>query len=153
MPDKANAGSSDFGLPTLGDDTRICLVRQSCLTFQAAHKAVVHLSALGDLAECRATKAAFDRRDGSLRTIRSLPARSKAAVCAKLQVLTVLRDWRGSADQDLLGFALEIASEAVALLDHAESEPCSAEMPMWQGYLGRAKTFPLLVQLSSWFGM
>ncbi len=153
MPNQASASSSEFRVTTLGDGTRICRVRQACVAFQEAQTAVVELTTRGDQAEARAIKAAFDRRDMSLLTLRSLPARSKVAVCAKLQVLAVLRDWLGSADQDLHDFAVEIASEAVALLDHAGSEPCCAEMTMRQSYPGKAKIFPFFGQVSSWFGM
>jgi hypothetical protein len=100
-------------------------VERACEAFHAAHAAMVALTDSYDDFEILEFEERRSLRDAAFGEVRAHVAHTVNAVCAKIRVFTVLRDWLApdelglSAfdDPGLSAFAVEIVTEAGALPD------------------------------------
>lgn len=101
------------------EDSMLCPVQRACRAFLEAHAAVVVLeqwwlesdrkpSSL-NMAELAAAR---DHRESALHIVRSLPARSKSAMGAKIEVHSVMSAWYNPQEGVVAEFAAEIIREA-----------------------------------------
>ena len=104
-----------------------CCIEQACAAFHTAQDSIIALTEDRDDIGAGGLEEHLVGRDAALRQVRAQAARTKAALQAKLRVLSALRDWFAEENPDLLAFAMELAFEATALLDSSPGQTCQCQ--------------------------
>jgi hypothetical protein len=126
MSDRHNtiiALQSSLARPSRGEGD----VERACEAFHAEHAAMVAFIGGYDDAKILEFKRERSLRDAAFGEVRAHVAHTVNALLAKIRVLIVIRDWLQPDDPDLSAFAIEIATEAAAVLDTGLVTMCASE--------------------------
>jgi crotonobetainyl-CoA:carnitine CoA-transferase CaiB-like acyl-CoA transferase len=102
-------------------------VEHACELFHAAHAAMAAITDGYDYFETPEFKQWRSVRDAAFGEIRGRVAHTSNALLAKIGVFRAMRDWLTPDDPGLSAFAVEIVTEAAALLDTDLAPMCASE--------------------------